>query len=146
MTASTETMNATIFKGTSPDSLLNLFRAVLMDLTEKEMQILSAVKAQIDEFNEYPTARQIQYSLLKSDVPLRRSQLYEYLKKLNEIGFLSVNAFQHPRKYRLSETTLHYGIREMISKKKLEIRNKMHLLEKELQNLEDIDYEIKKRR
>ena len=105
-------------------------------ISRTDLTILSVIMHSINLNDSYPTATDIQQHLKNTNVQLRRTQLYERLGKLKKSGFVVVDAFEYPRRYRANETTLIIGIKNCIENKKQQTINNLSTLERELEALD----------
>ncbi|MFW9944933.1 MAG: hypothetical protein ACFFB7_08040 [Candidatus Sifarchaeia archaeon] len=96
----------------------NLVREKLFqDLSSTDIAILSVISRLSQENEKHPTTSMIQKELLDSH-PLRRTQLYDRLAHLNELGFISADPFRRPRSYHIDKSTIESGSREWLRRQK----------------------------
>jgi hypothetical protein len=90
---------------------------LFQDLNSTDVAILSVISRLNQEDEKHPTASTIQKELLITH-PLRRTQLYDRLAYLTELGFVQADPFRRPRVYQTDISTLEYGSREWLRRQK----------------------------
>ena len=90
---------------------------LFQDLNPTDVAILSVISRLNQENENHPTASTIQKELLVSH-PLRRTQLYDRLAFLTELGFVLADPFRRPRVYQTDRSTLEYGSREWLRRQR----------------------------
>ncbi|UCH04211.1 MAG: hypothetical protein JSW05_11640 [Candidatus Thorarchaeota archaeon] len=90
---------------------------LFQDLTTTDIAILSVIFRLNQKSEKHPTTSMIQKEMLASH-PLRRTQLYERLSHLKELGFISVNPFGRPRSYGIDKSTIVSGSSEWLRRQK----------------------------
>ena len=136
MTVNDEASANVLIENTQCDVLSYSPSFIFEGISKTDLTILSVIMNSINLNDSYPTATDIQQHLKNTNVQLRRTQLYERLGKLKNSGFLVVDAFDYPRRYRANETTLTIGIRKCIEKKKQQTIYNLSMLEEELEALD----------
>jgi DNA-binding PadR family transcriptional regulator len=97
---------------------------ILLDkvLTQADVSIIDVVARLRHDLGKAPTASDIQEELLKS-YQLRKTQLYERLKRLARLGFLSVNQLPRPRRYIANRNTITQGVERWVEEQRESIAN-----------------------
>lgn len=83
------------------------------DLTPTDFVILSAVMNHCKKTGEYPTASTIQEELTEK-YPLKRTQLYDRLSYLSDLGFITMEVLNRPRCYCADKSTFDSGAKEWL--------------------------------
>ncbi|MHA1960978.1 MAG: hypothetical protein ACW99U_12145 [Candidatus Thorarchaeota archaeon] len=116
-------------RGSSVSDLL------LGDLTPTDFAILS-VALELNRFGEFsPTASMIQRRLDDIGWPLGKTQLYNRLSFLCELGFLSAGLWNHPKRFVADQSTIVRGAREWLVIEKNRIQQAAKELDARLQLL-----------
>jgi hypothetical protein len=95
---------------------------VLLDrvLTPTDLRIINVVARLTNESGKTPTASNIQEELSKSN-QLKKTQLYERLKRLTRLGFISVKQLPRPRRYFVSYSTIVKGVEKWVEEQRVSI-------------------------
>lgn len=135
MTARSVSSNATIPQEKSIDYTACVFDLFTSDLAEVEKRVLSIVQICIENEEECPSATDIKAALVSAGFRLGRSQLYQYLKKLQKRGFLVASAFSYPRRFLMNDVTLAGGIKNWIRARKSRVLTEIVSLEEDFETL-----------
>lgn len=109
---------------------------LFQDLNPTDLAILSVISRLNQENEKHPTASTIQKELLITH-PLRRTQLYDRLAFLTELGFVLADPFRRPRVYQTNRSTLEHGSREWLRRQKEALAQVSDRLEDLLQTIEN---------
>ena len=104
-------------------------------LSHTELEIVQYV-LKMNEDNIAPTATQIQDGMKHA---LKKSQLYEKLNRLGELGFFAVREFPRPRKYHANNSTIHQGLKNWLLQQKKYIDTRSQEIEKLHQRLIEVE-------
>ncbi|MFW9965095.1 MAG: hypothetical protein ACFFCX_16105 [Candidatus Sifarchaeia archaeon] len=122
-------------RGLGEDSFETILKQVL---PEADLQILKVVARHQREKDQIPTTRDIQGKLPKS-FRLKKTQLYDRLKRLNELGFLLILKVQQPRRYFVNSETITKGVERWVEGQRKSIVHRTMELEKIQRFLKQID-------
>ncbi len=109
---------------------------LFQDLNPTDVAILSVISRLGHQNEHHPTASNIQKELLVTH-PLRRTQLYDRLAYLTELGFVQADPFRRPRIYQTDKSTLEYGSREWLRRQKEALAQVSDRLEDMLRTIEN---------
>ncbi|MHA2602579.1 MAG: hypothetical protein AM324_010650 [Candidatus Thorarchaeota archaeon SMTZ1-83] len=109
---------------------------LFQDLSSVDIAILSVISKLNQEDERHPTTSVIQKELLVSH-PLRRTQLYDRLAHLHELGFISADPFRRPRSYHIDKSTLESGSREWLRRQKESLEQLSNRIEDLLRTMEN---------
>lgn len=110
---------------------------LFQDLTQTDIAIISAVINCLEESGIHPTASMIQKELAGS-YPLKRTQLYDRLAHLRELGFLTMELLKHPRSYRVDNSSVTTGSREWLRRRKQVLSQAFERVSEMLETLEQV--------
>ncbi len=86
-------------------------------LSPTEIAILSAASELRSSKGRPPTASEIR-SALSRRLGLKKTQLYDLLRRLTQFGFITVKTLPRPRRYIVNQVTLMSGITNWIEAQK----------------------------
>lgn len=102
-------------------------------LTPTDFSIIDAVTRYRNENGIPPSASEIKANLSRTS-QLKKTQLYDRLNRLTQLGFLSVKLLPRPRRYIANKTTIIRGVERWMEEQRASIMS----LSSELESLQNI--------
>jgi hypothetical protein len=102
------------------ERILSVRDIVLQVLTPTEVTVLSVASELKRANGRPPTASEIRLVLTKRS-DLKKTQLYDLLRRLGQLGFIAVRTLPRPRRYIVNQSTLIVGITNWIEGQKRSI-------------------------